>query len=771
MKKQLWKKSLAVFTLAAAMTAITACGNTSSKGEDQKKQETQQQNEYVYQSSFQDIDVDDIYVSGTLYKEGTLYMLGSKWVEDKDSEYGGKSYQYFITCAADGSDLQKNELEGLKKNENFTNMIIDDKGQIRMLTQIYKYNEKTQKSKSSYHVHTLNEKGKIKDSVELKREKKSSNNEYDEFYLSSGSIAFLDDKIYVAVNSTIYSFNEKGKETKTYELENYIDRLIQTPDGTIYVYGYTGEKYGLKEFNTETGKLGEAIEFKDYNIYNVNSVSFGEGNDIYLNDRSDVYKIDTSNGKIEVEFNWLNNDIDGDSISNCFFLENGKFLTINSFYDQDSQKDKTELVTMNKIKASEVKEKEIIHFSCAYLNYTVKEKILDFNKKSDKYHVEVKSYEAYEDREKQMNLDITSGNMPDILDVSNGISKEQMIKKGIFTDLYALMEKDEEIKKEDFVPSVLSALETDGKLYYLSPYFTVGGFIASKKNVGDMEGWSMDDMEELYKKTPKDGVFMQYMTKQWFVQSILEYQIKDYIDWSSGEVKFDSDDFVKLLEFANNFPDEEEYDYNNHQSMPTLVKKGKLMLDSLSLYSPEEIELYTKLYKKHGGYTILAFPSADKSNQLPIALSGGAMAITEQCENKEGAWEFLRQLYTYEYQKNSTMYGGFPTRKDALDKKLEYAQATEAFTDEDGTEVQPIDSGYGYDDYQVDLGPISKEEVDIIYSMIDRIGLCTSYNTVSEDIYNIINEETKAFFAGDKSAKDTADVIQSRVKIYVSENS
>ena len=38
-------------------------------------------------------------------------------------------------------------------------------------------------------------------------------------------------------------------------------------------------------------------------------------------------------------------------------------------------------------------------------------------------------------------------------------------------------------------------------------------------------------------------------------------------------------------------------------------------------------------------------------------------------------------------------------------------------------------------------------------------------------LFNMSSYLSKAFFAGDKTAKETAEVLQSRVKIYVSENS
>ena len=46
------------------------------------------------------------------------------------------------------------------------------------------------------------------------------------------------------------------------------------------------------------------------------------------------------------------------------------------------------------------------------------------------------------------------------------------------------MEKDKEIKKEDFFPSILKILETDGKLYYMASSFSLQGLVAGKKMYG-----------------------------------------------------------------------------------------------------------------------------------------------------------------------------------------------------------------------------------------------------------------------------------------------
>ena len=41
--------------------------------------------------------------------------------------------------------------------------------------------------------------------------------------------------------------------------------------------------------------------------------------------------------------------------------------------------------------------------------------------------------------------------------------------------------------------------------------------------------------------------------------------------------------------------------------------------------------------------------------------------------------------------------------------------------------------------------------------------------SINSDIWNIIEEETAAYFAGDKSAEDVAHIIQSRIGLLLAE--
>ena len=53
----------------------------------------------------------------------------------------------------------------------------------------------------------------------------------------------------------------------------------------------------------------------------------------------------------------------------------------------------------------------------------------------------------------------------------------------------------------------------------------------------------------------------------------------------------------------------------------------------------------------------------------------------------------------------------------------------------------------------------------------DFIKSLTLIYSSNQDVHNIINEEAAAYFKGQKTAQEVAEIIQSRVSIFVNENS
>ncbi len=342
---------------------------------------------------------------------------------------------------------------------------------------------------------------------------------------------------------------------------------------------------------------------------------------------------------MELLFNWINVDINGNDISDFKIMEDGSLAVIcsSSKYDTDGKGgsySNIEIASIDKKKYSDAKPKKRLTLATNYLNQPLKEEILKYNKGSGDYHIEIKSYNTYEEPQKQMNLDIISGDIPDIIDL-NGLSKSMYMKKGMLADLSPFIEKDDEIKKEDFVDSVINTIEHNGKLYYMPTLFSVNALVGSKKVFGDMEGWTYEEMEEKYKSMPKNGVFMQGMTSDWFIQNMLSSQMKDFIDFETGEVNLDSEEFVHMLEFSKNFQTTDQYikeqNANGWQNevRSELINSGRLLLSDMYLYDFSDIQVNEKLYKKQGGYTVISQPSKDRNNKLSMTSVDACLSISE----------------------------------------------------------------------------------------------------------------------------------------------
>jgi len=118
-----------------------------------------------------------------------------------------------------------------------------------------------------------------------------------------------------------------------------------------------------------------------------------------------------------------------------------------------------------------------------------------------------------------------------------------------------------------------------------------------------------------------------------------------------------------------------------------------------------------------------------------------------------------------------------PARKSALDDMVEKALNVTYMTDENGEQIldengNPIPEGgtssISYGDWEYSYHIPTQEEVAVLQDLINVAE--PSSATGNDEITNIITEEAEAFFKGQKSVSDVANVIQSRVQVYVNEN-
>ena len=204
-------------------------------------------------------------------------------------------------------------------------------------------------------------------------------------------------------------------------------------------------------------------------------------------------------------------------------------------------------------------------------------------------------------------------------------------------------------------------------------------------------------------------------------------------------------------------------EYNEDSpSYPSLIQEGKVLFNE-GYVSLEEIQVYKQMYKDD--ITFIGYPNKDKEGSyFNLNMPFG---ISSKSDVKDGAWEFIRTFMTKEYQGTNGNIWDSPTRQDCFDMMIKAKMATKTYTDELGQEISPTESTYGYDDLEEEIKPSSQEEVDMYTELINGTKKISGYDN---EIMEIIQEEAKAYFAGEKSLDDTAAIIQNRVKTYVNEN-
>lgn len=267
-----------------------------------------------------------------------------------------------------------------------------------------------------------------------------------------------------------------------------------------------------------------------------------------------------------------------------------------------------------------------------------------------------------------------------------------------------------------------------------------------------------------------DAQLMQYTTKESALQMCLQYNSNSFIDYTTGTCSFDSPEFVRVLEFANSFP--KEYNYDDESSFPAMIQSGQVLLADVYLSDVQNYQMYRLMMEEEA--TGIGYPTVDGS--AGIYLNSYEMyGIAASSDCVDGAWAFIESTLAKSEDENMHRWN-FPSRKDELEEMFadamkpayQYDENGEIMYDEEGNPLQYPKTTWGYDDWEAEIYAATQEEVDEIK---DMIALAKPQSNGDQTIFTMIMEEAESYFAGQKSAQDVAKVIQSRVEIYVSENS
>lgn len=558
----------------------------------------------------------------------------------------------------------------------------------------------------------------------------------------------------------------------------YIDSLVRLGDGRVAATMWGEEGMQLRPIDVESKTFGEALTLPtgaysltagggDYDVYYTNGVNFYG------------YKFDTKeNVKL---FNWINCDINGDNASSIQVRGDGSIITVINDYDNVNGTYTVTLATISLVPYDSVPHKEEITLATQYLGWEVRDQIVSFNRKNDNYRIVVKDYsefnteDDYSAGQTKLTTELLAGNVPDIIDL-NGMPYNQLASKGLLADLYPFIDADSEFGREDFFPNVLAALEVNGGLYSTVSSFGLITVIGAASVVGEEPGWTYDEFNAALASMPEGcEAFDVYTTRDDILRTCLSLDMKDFVNWSTGECNFDSEEFAELLAFAAQFPesfDYENYEYTAEDDTQTRIAEGRQMLMQGSIYSIESI-VYNDSYFG-GDATYIGYPTADGTPGNLISIDSG-YAISAKSEHQDVAWEFLRQFFTEKYQMDEANAYSIPSNISAYNERIKKAMTPEYEKDangnykldEDGNKIPVARMSFGTANGVIDFYALTQEQADELYSVITST--TALYDFSSDAIFDIVKEQSQAYFSGQKTAEDVAKLVQSKANIYVNE--
>ena len=577
------------------------------------------------------------------------------------------------------------------------------------------------------------------------------------------SVAYSGEGLIVSTSMGLDLYNaQDGSFLRTVSTDDQLKSV--TPyvleDGTVVTvtYGGTGEQ--ITVINMETGTVGDS-----YPVPSEAGMSFvfpGKTWQLYMAGANAIYGMNLDGSGITKIVDYVDSDMDVTAVTGLAELEDGNLAVIAVDMDGSSV-----VEILSKVDPEVVAGRKTITLGSYYLDYEVRKQVFAFNKSNQDVRISIVDYSQYDGEAgneglSRLNTDIASGSAPDVLVLSAVMPVSSYISKGVFEDLTPYMESDEEISGKEYLTNVFDTFKSDGKTYAVIPAFYVNTIVGKTEDIGDGSGFTLDFADQLAAtKGIAQGRLFGLAGREDIFYQALELCGDQFIDWDKSQCKFDSPEFIRLLEFISQFPAKID-DAAMQEDTTAFYRNGK------ALFARESVGTFDEYVNLRYGYfgteiTMAGFPSqtpgtAAISPQLEIAVNAAS-------DEKDACWSFVRRFLLDEYQNSIEMY--WPVSISSLDRLANKAMEPIYYTDENGQKVEDhIIMNIGGEN--VELPRITDSEVDQIYAFLRGL---RSKAYFDRSVENIIVEEAAAFFEGQKSAKDVAGVIQSRVQIYINENS
>ncbi|MCI8306867.1 MAG: extracellular solute-binding protein [Lachnospiraceae bacterium] len=565
----------------------------------------------------------------------------------------------------------------------------------------------------------------------------------------------------------------EGNVTGSVKMDGYIDGVFLDNENRMAVETNSNESLKYVYIDFEKGECGETVAIQDEEDKYMFASDIHGGPDIskiyngygdascYVRDVTGLCSYNAAEQKVTYLLDWSKTGIIGSHVSDIIPVEDGKLFC--NCYDMTQDENTYGIIE----ELENGKERKVI--KCAMLKtendrgHNLEKKIINYNKSNTDYRVELVTYDKSSNPIDAFAKDVISGNIPDVLDIS-GVDVKSYISQGFFEDLVPYMEKDAEFGKDFYVDGLYDAIAVDGKQYYAVKNFTLETIAAKASDTEKYkDGWTIHDVIDYYNAKPEGTLLHMYETKKEIFERFAAPFIDDYIDWDTGTVNFDSDEFRAAAEFCSSFPSSYEI-WSDYNEVSKMIREGKILINEVSLQREMDDFCYNRaLFDEDMRF--IGFPSADKTKALIIP-SSSSLAITASSNEKDAAWDFVKSVITEDEHKKYEFGVGIPAGKEQFEKMVRRLTITEAYTEEDGTIIKPLSGESSMNEFEYSFKPFREEEINLIRDMIKNAVVKTDNSAIMLIVESGLND----YFDGRKTLDELVSVLQDRIGKYVNEN-
>lgn len=584
--------------------------------------------------------------------------------------------------------------------------------------------------------------------------------------------------IYLYSNGKVWALDGQQKlqfslpcETMSYQC------CVMLPDGrpTALVREAKGpgepQVYELRTIDREAQDWGEVYPIHSDRCYQVFP---GGGRYLFFwNSGSAIWGWNKETGTGELVLDQSNVDMNLDAnLLRCFAaLEDGRLAAVT--WDNG----RGELAVLTPTDPSQLPEKTVLTLACTYMPSRLQWYVTEFNKASQDYQIEVKSYLTEEESRdniaavagiQRMVVDITTGNVPDLLFLGK-LPLEKFAEKGILEDLWPYIDGDPELSREDLMIHVLECAEMDGRLYEIFDSFTIKTVAGAAEVVGDRMSWTVADLQAALESMPEGAsAYGSWETADYLLEELVCVNMNRYVDWTAGTCSFDSQEFKDLLGYVGGLGLPVGQRGGGVMWKESLVMDKQQMLYTgdygSRLTSFHDIQLCESLFG--GPVSFVGHPRLDGAcgSSFYIGSESVPIAMTTSCKDKEGAWSFLRELLLPQEGLARTtdqlsQVSAFPINRRDFESLAQLSMTEEirfgrGFSDESGNH------------FSIVFTSLTQAEYDQIMELYNAIDSLYAEDT---DVMDAVLSEAAVYFSGDIGLDEAASRIQKRVQLYLDE--